>query len=290
MTNKIVQALEHGAAKLGKTLGEDAGKAVENLYQDTRKRLKRVADNHLENDAKHAAEMERIAKRARPEGTPVYHLDDAGNISRLRHDPHAKTPEERYKKEALTAEDKERLGLQSSSVGAPKEGERHALLKDASEGKTTPRPTASSTQVPLGSSDLAEATQLARHADNSYGTKKPGGFTSNNYAAARVTGANGKGDFILVGRSHRSDGVNVGAHSERMIGTPFLRQGEGGRIRELYTERAPCGPAANCSAWMAERLPHVQVTHSVEYGNTPASRAAGNKAMENYLDGLRASR
>lgn len=290
MTNPIVKALEDGASKLVKTLGEDAGKAVKNLYHDTGKRLKRVADNHLENDAKHAAELERIAKRPRTEGKPVYHLDDSGKISRLEHNPHAKTPEEKYKKQPLTAEDKERLGLQSSSVGGPKRGERLARLKDSKEGKVDPRPTASSTQVPLGSSDLAQATQLARHADKSYGTKKPGGFTSNNYAAARVTGANGKGDFILVGRSHRSDGVNVGAHSERMIGTPFLRQGEGGRIRELYTERAPCGPAANCSAWMGERLSHVQVTHSVEYGNTTASRAAGNTAMENYLDGLRASR
>ncbi|MFK0293851.1 nucleic acid/nucleotide deaminase domain-containing protein [Streptomyces sp. NPDC090442] len=288
MTNRIVKALEDGAGKLAKTLGKDAGKAVQDLYHDTGKRLKRVADNHLETDAKHAAEMERIAKRPRTE-TPVYHLDDRGNISRLRHNPDAKTPEERYKKEKLTSEDKERLGLQSSSIGAPKEGERLALLKDKKEGKVDPRPTSPSTQVPLGSSDLGKATQLARHADNSYGTRRKK-FTSNNYAAARVTGANGKGDFILVGRSHRNDGVNVGAHSERMIGTPFLRQGEGHRIQDLYTEREPCTSAPNCSSWMAERLPHVNVTHSVEYGNTPASRAAGNTSMRQYLDGLMASR
>jgi YD repeat-containing protein len=62
MTNKIVQALEDGATKLGKTLGEDAGKAVKDLYHDTGNRLKRVADNHLENDAKHASELEGIGK------------------------------------------------------------------------------------------------------------------------------------------------------------------------------------------------------------------------------------
>ncbi|MFB7636070.1 nucleic acid/nucleotide deaminase domain-containing protein [Streptomyces sp. NPDC056149] len=289
MTNRIVKALEDGAGKLAKTLGKDAGKAVQDLYHDTGKRLKRVADNHLETDAKHAAEMERIAKRPRTE-TPVYHLDDRGNISRLRHNPGAKTPEERYKKEKLTSEDKERLGLQSSSIGGPRKGEQAARLKNKQEGRTDPRPTSSSTPVAQGSSDLAQATQLARHADNSYGTHRGGEFSSNNYAAARITGANDKGDFILVGRSHRGTSEYPGAHSERMIGTPFLRQGEGNRIRDLYTERAPCGPAANCSAWMAERLSHVNVSHTFEYGNTTASRAAGNAAMQQYLDGLKASR
>jgi RHS repeat-associated protein len=54
--------LEDGAAKLGKTLGEDAGKAVKDLYHDTGTRLKKVAENHAENDAKHASEMEKILK------------------------------------------------------------------------------------------------------------------------------------------------------------------------------------------------------------------------------------
>jgi hypothetical protein len=287
VTNKIVQALEHGAGKLAKTLGEDTGKAVKDLYHDAGNRLKRVADNHLENDAKHAAELENIAKRRRPDETPVYHIDDDGNISRLHHNPDAKHPDEKYKKEELTEGDKKRLGLDSSSIGAPREGERLALLRDEKEGKATPRPTTSSTQIPPGSTDLAQATQLARHADKSYGTRKPRGFTSNNYAAARVNSADGRGDFIIVGRSNRTGG---GAHSERMIGVPFLREGAGDRIHELYTERAPCGPAANCSAWMAERFSNVQVSHSVEYGDTPASRAVGNTAMRNYLDGLMASR
>ncbi|WP_344406184.1 DUF6531 domain-containing protein, partial [Streptomyces longisporus] len=53
---------EHGAEKLGKTIGEDAGKAVKGLYHDTGTRLKKVAENHVENDAKHAAELEKILK------------------------------------------------------------------------------------------------------------------------------------------------------------------------------------------------------------------------------------
>ncbi|AJC60510.1 DUF6531 domain-containing protein [Streptomyces sp. 769] len=62
MTNRIVKALEDGAQRLGKTLGEDAGKAVKNLYHDTGDRLRQVAKNHAETDAKHASEMEGILK------------------------------------------------------------------------------------------------------------------------------------------------------------------------------------------------------------------------------------
>ncbi|MFG3118001.1 hypothetical protein ACGF4C_26960 [Streptomyces sp. NPDC048197] len=50
MSNPIVKALEHAAEKLGKTLGKDAGKAVEDLYHGAGTRLKKVASNHHEND------------------------------------------------------------------------------------------------------------------------------------------------------------------------------------------------------------------------------------------------
>ncbi|MFE7301352.1 DUF6531 domain-containing protein [Streptomyces sp. NPDC057579] len=62
MTNRIVKALEDGAKRLGKTLGEDAGKSVKNLYHDTGDRLRQVAKNHAETDAKHASAMEGILK------------------------------------------------------------------------------------------------------------------------------------------------------------------------------------------------------------------------------------
>ncbi|MER6046038.1 DUF6531 domain-containing protein [Streptomyces sp. NPDC001793] len=62
MTNRIVKALEDGAVRLGKTLGDDAGKAVKDLYHDTGERLRQVAKNHAETDAKHAADMEGILK------------------------------------------------------------------------------------------------------------------------------------------------------------------------------------------------------------------------------------
>lgn len=78
-------------------------------------------------------------------------------------------------------------------------------------------------------------------------------------------------------------------HSERQIGIPFLDAKRAEGMSELYTERAPCTKspgASDCSAWMSEHLPNVDVSHSVEYGDTPESKKKGNDAMENYLDGI----
>jgi hypothetical protein len=41
---------------------------------------------------------------------------------------------------------------------------------------------------------------------------------------------------------------------------------------------------------MRERLSHVDVTHSIDYGNTKESRAQGNAEMMDYLDRLKANR
>ncbi|MEW1909444.1 hypothetical protein AB0442_13460 [Kitasatospora sp. NPDC085895] len=60
MSNRIVRALEHGAQKLGKTLAEDAGKAVHKLYKQAGDNLKTVAKNTREVDAKHAEELKKI--------------------------------------------------------------------------------------------------------------------------------------------------------------------------------------------------------------------------------------
>ncbi|MFD7920618.1 HYD1 signature containing ADP-ribosyltransferase family protein [Streptomyces sp. NPDC059740] len=60
MSNRIVKALEDGAEKVGKTIAKDAGKAIQDLYHSAGNRLKTVAKNHAEADAKHAAELKKI--------------------------------------------------------------------------------------------------------------------------------------------------------------------------------------------------------------------------------------
>jgi hypothetical protein len=289
VTNKISQAVGNAAGKVVKTLVEDGSKAVKNFYHDTGKGLKKDAEAHVENDKKIATDLRNIGRRGDDE-TPVYHIDDDGNISRLHHNPDAENPEDVYTREKLTQADVDRLGIDRSSIGGPRSGESLSRLDNKS--RSAKRPATTSSQVPVGTTDLARATQLARHADSSYGSARNGRFQSNNYAAARVAGANGTGDFIIVGRSHRSNGgTRMDSHSERMVGLPFLRQNEGARIHEMYSEREPCVPAPNCSAWIAERFDHeMGVSHSVEYGVTQESRDAGNAAMERYLNALKAAR
>jgi YD repeat-containing protein len=65
MGNRIVRVLEQGAEKLGKTLGDDAGKAVQDLYHSTGKNLTKVAENTAEADAKHAGDLEKILQDSR---------------------------------------------------------------------------------------------------------------------------------------------------------------------------------------------------------------------------------
>ncbi|GAA0691864.1 hypothetical protein GCM10010193_53030 [Kitasatospora atroaurantiaca] len=71
MSNQIVKALEHGAQKLGKTLADDAGKALKNFYRKAGDNLKKVAHNTREADAKHAADLKKIldgGKKDMPHG------------------------------------------------------------------------------------------------------------------------------------------------------------------------------------------------------------------------------
>ncbi|MFJ5230138.1 polymorphic toxin type 30 domain-containing protein [Kitasatospora sp. NPDC088391] len=60
MSNQIVKALEHGAQKLGKTLAEDAGKALKNFYRKAGDNLKKVAHNTREIEAKHTKDLKKI--------------------------------------------------------------------------------------------------------------------------------------------------------------------------------------------------------------------------------------
>ncbi|MFC1416547.1 DUF6531 domain-containing protein [Streptacidiphilus cavernicola] len=78
MTNRIVQALEDGARKLGKTLGEDAGKAVKDFYHSTGNNLKKVAENTAEADAKHAGELKKLMEDGKHDEPHVPHEGGGG--------------------------------------------------------------------------------------------------------------------------------------------------------------------------------------------------------------------
>ncbi|GAU69869.1 hypothetical protein SSP35_15_00240 [Streptomyces sp. NBRC 110611] len=263
MIDKVMDGLEKGVKRTAAHLDEAMTGGV-----------KKMAKNHRDNDDETALSMAKLRKR--DDGTPMYLLGDDGSVQRLRPDG---------KKEKLTDEDKQRIGLKfnGDNVGRPQEGE--PLVKLDPQG-TKPRPRQPSRRVEPGGTQLSRATQLARHSSDAYGPKpgKPG--TPNNYAAVRMDGAGGHGDFIMVGRS---SGFR---HSERIVGFPVLRDGQEGRMRELYTERGPCTSGPRCAEWMNERLSHVDTTHSFDYpeNDSKPARKAMNDDVKAYLSRLRANK
>jgi hypothetical protein len=285
MSDPILKPVEHFAERTAKLLGHDVGQAGEKVMRKAATGVEEVAGNATKTEAKHIAEIEAIGKTRKEltDGigdTPVYRIRDNRVVERLTKD--GAVP--------LTAEDRARLPLKlnrKNQVPRRRTGDKNPYkLPELKKGDPVPRK--HSTRVDPGETDLAKATQLARHEDHSFGNynkdpDNPDGhkFSSNNYAAARYGEKGNPDSFIIVGRSR------FPTHSERVLGTPFLQSGTAGGITELYTEREPCTSRANCSRWMDTFLPgHVKVSHSFEYGFDDSSQKAGNAAMENYLNGL----
>ncbi|WP_187412949.1 nucleic acid/nucleotide deaminase domain-containing protein [Streptomyces sp. WAC01526] len=259
MIDKVMENLVTCTKKTAKHLGDDMTSGV-----------KQMKKNHQDNDSEIALSMAELKKR--DGGTPMYLMGDDATVRRLHSDGSTSN---------LTDEDRKRIGLNfnGDNVGRPQAGEPIGKL-DPNNPK--PRPRHPSQQVAPGSTPLSRATQLARHSGNSYGS---GAGTPNNYAAMRVNSAGGNGDFIMVGRS---SGFR---HSEKMLGVPFLRNSQEGRIRELYTERGPCTEGGSqCSQWMNERLSHVSTSHSFDYKEGVTGRAQMNADVKAYLAQLKANR
>ncbi|NEY31208.1 hypothetical protein GTU99_03130 [Streptomyces sp. PRKS01-65] len=254
MLDQVIDGIEKGVKRTAQHLDENMTGG-----------LRKMARNHRENDDSTATELQAISKKH------VYHVDDQGKVTRLTSAGH----------QDLTAEDRARLAplqLQGDSVGERRAGQYP--LPEPADRKKKP-----SEQVAFGSSDLSQATRMARDANNDYGQTRKGKFSSRNYAAARYGKEGSEEEFILVGRSKWP-----AAHSERQVGIPFLNADTTKGMTELYTEREPCttGPGAkNCSAWMSEYLPEgVKVSHTVEYGDTADSKQKGNDEMEQYLNSI----
>jgi hypothetical protein len=259
MLDQVIDGIEKGVKRSAAHLDENMTGG-----------LNKMAKRHRANDDGIATELQSITKQSAG-NTPVYHLDDKGKVTRLTSAGH----------QDLTDDDRARLtplNLQGDSVPERRAG-KYPL---PAPGK---RQSTSSQQVAFGSTDLSQATQLARQANKDYGRTSKGKFSSRNYAAGRYGKQGADDEFIVVGRSKWP-----ASHSERQVGIPFLNAGTKDGLTELYTEREPCSTgkgAQNCSAWMSEYLPNdVRVSHTVEYGQTPDSKQKGNDAMEKYLNGL----
>ncbi|WP_438488114.1 nucleic acid/nucleotide deaminase domain-containing protein [Streptomyces sp. S186] len=267
MIDKALEGLENGVKRTADHLDDQMVNGV-----------KKMKLNHRENDDGIAADLKNIGKNSHG-NPPMYNVGDKGKVTRLTTEGH----------KDLTADDRKRLtpiGLLSDDHVPRREAGKYPL-PPAEERKRKP-----SQQVAFGSTDLSQATQLARHANTGAGSKQgdygrvsKGKFSSRNYAAARYGERGADDEFVLVGRSKWP-----GMHSERQVGIPFLDSGKSQGMSELYTEREPCttGPGTrDCSAWMSHHLPDdVKVSHTVEYGDTAESKKKGNDEMEKYLNGI----
>jgi nucleic acid/nucleotide deaminase of polymorphic system toxin len=258
MLDQVIDGIEKGVKRSAAHLDENMTGG-----------LKQMAKRHKGNDDDIATHLQGLTKSPSRD-IPVYHLDDKGKVTRISPAGH----------HDLTDDDRTRLtslNLQGDSVPERRAG-NYPLPKGRRESKP-------SQQVAFGSTDLSQATKLARQANNDYGRTSKGKFSSRNYAAGRYGKQGDDDEFIIVGRSKWP-----ASHSERQVGIPFLNAGTKDRLTELYTEREPCTTgkgAQNCSAWMSEYLPKdVRVSHTVEYGDTPDSKQKGNDAMEKYLNGM----
>lgn len=279
MSDPLIEPLENFAKRTSEGIGKKAVKAVKDVVQKMEHGTKEVASNAVKTEEKHAGELSALG-RARGDmekdfgSTPVYRLNDDGTVDRLTpHGPRPLTDEER-KKLPLNLDGDDKVPERPTGDSNPYK------LPEVKKGES--RDSVPSTKIPTGGSDLARATQLARHEEGDYGTLKGSKFTSKNYAAVRHGEAGDPDSFILVGRS------KYPTHSERVLGVPFLQSGTHDGLTELYTERAPCSNSVNCGAWMDHFLPdHVKVSHSVDYGATAPERAKGNAGMKTYLDKLK---
>ncbi|WP_018543743.1 nucleic acid/nucleotide deaminase domain-containing protein [Streptomyces sp. LaPpAH-108] len=135
------------------------------------------------------------------------------------------------------------------------------------EGKVTSR------KVDAATSDLAQATQLARKAHDYYKGK--------NYAAGRYIDPQSGREMILVAQS------GGGFHSERSMGHPLLQTGNASGLKDLFTERAPCQKSPRCERWLSAFFSHTNVTHAADYDQSdPSTQGKEHKAYREGLERL----
>lgn len=267
MSDELVHELEHGAGKVGKALGEDMAHGLSGVYHETAENLHKVATNVEENEKK-------VVRK--------YFIDDRGNVSEivdgklkavdLEHDesgikgildPERAKPGVRQ----LTEEEKTDLSANQKKWESLGRGEGEWV-----ESERIEKPTA-----------LSEAVEEARRAQK----KGKGDYGGSNYAALHYASADGKHEFILVGRSSQ-----LRSHSERSIGYPMVHEGKQYRVDELYTERRPCQSGSTCDRWLnmyiyhPEHNPGLRVTHGVQYDSSVPTPAR-DLPFKGYINQLR---
>jgi RHS repeat-associated protein len=90
VTNRIVAALRHSATKLGKTLGDDAGNAVKDLYRSTGHHLTGIAEDTAATDTEHATVLSKLMRDGKEDAPTPPH--NPGEGSHLPHEDGRERP------------------------------------------------------------------------------------------------------------------------------------------------------------------------------------------------------
>jgi len=136
-------------------------------------------------------------------------------------------------------------------------------------------PTVASTKVPYNKFDLSRKIVAYRKANNlmdSEGNLAVIEYTHNGVKSWEI----GESEFN-------------GPHSEESAWGKLYGKGiRPEEVERVYTEREPCTlPAHACGRWMNSIFPNTKVFHSFDYGQTAASRAAGNEALKQALQSVK---
>ncbi|MFJ7424163.1 nucleic acid/nucleotide deaminase domain-containing protein [Streptomyces uncialis] len=177
-------------------------------------------------------------------GVPMYLVNLDGSVVQIHADGSTPTPVGKNDGSGINM----LLTEDGRRAWRPRSGENNPF--SVSDGGAS-APRVDSQKITAGSTDLAQATQIARYSK--------GDWSGNNYTAGRFIDDKGS-DFILVGYSKS-------VHSERALGYPLLKSGQQQNLRSLYTEREPCQKAGSwCDQWTAKHFgKDLPVTHSQRY-------------------------
>ncbi len=237
--DKADEAVEKKADEMVKTLEDHGGKI------DTSK------GSHKKNDEDQKHEFDKCKKDDDDDGSvPMYLLNADGSVKVLH--PDGSTSEVSKTDKSGVWEFLEKDG----TVWRPAHREKHDF--GVPRGRTGPKVT--SAKIDPGSTDLSQATEIARFAKQDYG--------GSNFAAGRYIEPESGNEIILVGDSE-------GPHSERTIGYPLLKHGKEANLAEVYTEREPCQLSPKCDQWLdvhfKSKNSDLEVTHANSYDQTDKS-------------------
>lgn len=249
-----------------------AKKAVDHVTDTIPERVKAASRHQKRKDHDVRDEVEKVdtKRRKTDSDTRMYLLNEDGTVDRLMPDGTIPT------KGAGGLDKQDRTHLASilepdGTVWRPQTSKdlRKWRVKGKDRGKAT------STKVDPATSDLAQATQLARKGHDYY----KGG----NYAAGRYIDPESGKTSILIGRSGDKH------HSERNIGHPLLHNNAQGGLKDLFTEREPCQLNPRCNRWLQHFFGHdnpdLKVTHVADYDQS--DQKTKNKEHDAYVNQLK---